>query len=82
MNKGRDRTKSSRTDGSWENKRKDSNTASSVHRRQKEPEQAARAILRNQGAGKLTTKGGVGKIRPKKSIIPGNYLNPLRDTEH
>ena len=42
MSKGRDRTISRRSGGSWENKRNDASRASSVHLTQKEAEQAAR----------------------------------------
>jgi hypothetical protein len=82
MSKGRDRTISRRSDGSWENKRNDASRASSVHRTQKEAEQAAREMLRNQGGGELTTKGVNGKIRSKDTIAPGNDPNPPKDKEH
>lgn len=61
MSKGRDRTVSRRPDGTWENKRNDAERASSLHKTQKEAEQAAKAMLRNQGGGELTTKGGRGR---------------------
>ena len=82
MSKGRDRTISRRSDGGWENKRNDGSRASSIHRTQKEAEQAARAMLRNQGGGELTTKGRDGRIRSKDTIASGNDPNPPRDTEH
>ncbi len=82
MSKGRNRTISRRSDGSWENKRNDASRASSVHRTQKEAEQAAREMLRNQGGGELTTKGVNGKIRSKDTIAPGNDPNPPKDKEH
>ncbi len=82
MSKGRDRTISRRSDGSWENKRNDASRASSVHRTQKEAEQAAREMLRNQGGGELTTKGVNGKIRSKDTIAPGNDPNPPKGKEH
>ena len=82
MSKGRDRTVSRRSNSSWENKRNDASRASSVHRTQKEAEQAARGMLRNQGGGELTTKGRDGKIRSKDTIMPGNDPNPPKDKEH
>jgi hypothetical protein len=82
MSKDKDRTISRRTDGKWENKRNDSERASSVHRTQKEAEQAAREMLKNQGGGELTTKGVDGKIRSKDTIAPGRDPNPPKDKEH
>jgi hypothetical protein len=82
MSKDRDRTISRRIDGKWENKRNDSDRASSVHRTQKEAEQAAREMLKNQGGGELTTKGVDGKIRSKDTIAPGRDPNPPKDKEH
>lgn len=82
MSKGRDRTVSRRPDGRWENKRNDSDRASSLHPTQREAEQAAREMLRNQGGGELTTKGRDGKFRSKDTIAPGRDPNPPRDTEH
>jgi hypothetical protein len=82
MSKGRDRTVSRRSDGTWENKRNDADKASSLHKTQKEAEQAARGMLKNQGGGELTTKGVDGKIRSKDSIAPGKDPNPPKDKEH
>lgn len=82
MSKGRDRTVSRRSDGTWANKRNDASKASSVHKTQRQAEQAARKMLRSQGGGELTTKGEDGKIRSKDTIKPGNDPNPPRDTEH
>ena len=82
MSKGRDRTISRRSDGIWENKRNDSTRASSLHRTQKDAENTARNMLRNQGGGELTTKGRNGKIRSKDTIAPGNDPNPPKDKEH
>lgn len=70
-----------RPDGTWENKRNDADRASSLHKTQKEAEQAAREMLRNQGGGELITKGLDGKIR-SKDTIDGNDPNPPKDTEH
>ena len=82
MSKGRDRTVSHRPNGTWENKRNDADKASSLHPTQKEAEQAARNMLRNQGGGELITKGLDGKIRSKDTIAPGNDPNPPKDREH
>ena len=82
MSKGRDRTISRRSDGTWENKRNDADKASSLHKTQKEAEQAAKEMLKHQGGGELTTKGVDGKIRSKDTIAPGNDPNPPKDTEH
>jgi len=72
MSKPQDRTISQRSDGSWENKRNDSERASSVHQTQAEAQQAAREMLANQGGGEMTTRGVDGKIRAKDTIAPGN----------
>lgn len=82
MSKGRDRTVFQRTDGTWVNKRNDSERATSLHRTQREADQAARENLRNQGGGEVSTKGRDGKIRSKDTIAPGNDPNPPRDKEH
>jgi len=82
MSKGTDRTVSRRPDGTWENKRNDAKKASSLHKTQKEAEQAAKAMLKNQGGGELTIKGVDGKIRSKDTIAPGNDPNPPKDKEH
>lgn len=82
MSKGRDRMVSKRSDGTWANKRNDAGKASSIHKTQKDAEQAARTMLNNQGGGELTTKGRDGKIRSKDTIAPGNDPIPPRDKEH
>lgn len=66
MSKGRDRTVSRRPDGTWENKRNDATKASSLHETQKQAQDAARRVLRNQGGGELTTKSVDGKIRNRR----------------
>ena len=55
MSKDRDRTVYKRGDGKWVNKRNDAGKASSVHDTQKEANDAARGMLKNQGGGELTT---------------------------
>ena len=82
MSKGRDRTVYRRDDGSWVNKRNDSERASSIHKTQGAAENAARDNLTNQGGGELIIKGLDGRIRSKDTIAPGNDPNPPRDREH
>lgn len=82
MSKDRDRTVYKRDDGKWVNKRNDAGKASSVHDTQKQANDAARGMLKNQGGGELTTKGRDGKIRSKDTIPPGNDPLPPRDKEH
>lgn len=82
MSKGSDRTVSHRSNGTWENKRNDADKASSLHTTQKEAEQEARRMLKNQGGGELSTKGLDGRIRSKDTIAPGNDPNPPKDKEH
>lgn len=82
MSKKQDRTVYRNSDGDWANKRNDASKASSVHKTQREAEQAARQMLQNQGGGELTTKGRDGKIRSKDTIPPGNDPNPPKDREH
>ncbi|MCE0882887.1 DUF2188 domain-containing protein [Pseudomonas putida] len=72
MSKPQDRTISQRPDGTWENKRNDSDRASSVHDTQAEAQQAAREMLQNHGGGEMTTKGRDGQFRAKDTIKPGN----------
>lgn len=82
MSKGRDRMVYKRDDGAWVNKRNDSERPSTIHNTQKEAEQAAREMLRNQGGGELITKGVDGKIRSKDTIAPGNDPKSIIDTEN
>ncbi len=82
MSKGRNRTVYRRPDGMWANKRNDAGRASSLHPTQREAEDAAKEMLRNQGGGDLTIKGVNGRIRSKDTIPPGNDPNPPKDTEH
>lgn len=78
MSKPRDRTVSRRSDGTWENKRNDASHAGSIHSTQKAAQDAARAMLRRQGGGELTTKGIDGKIRQKDTVAPGNDPREVR----
>ncbi len=76
MSKPQDRTVSRRSDGTWENKRNDATKAGSVHDTQKQAQDAAREMLKNQGGGELATKGVDGKIRDKDTVSPGNDPHP------
>ena len=82
MSKARDRMVYRRKDGSWINKRNDSDKASSLHKTQGQAEGAARGMLKNQGGGELITKGLNGKIRSKDTIAPGKDPCPPKDTEN
>lgn len=79
--KGRDRTVYRNEEKDWVNKRNDSDRASSKHDTQKQAEQAAREMLKNQGGGELITKGLDGRIRSKDTIPPGNE-SKVPDKEH
>ena len=81
MSKKNDRIVFKTTDGDWANKKNSADKASSLHNTQKEAEDAARQMLKNQGGGELITKGLDGKIRSKDTIAPGNDPNPPRDKE-
>lgn len=65
MSKPNDRMVFQRPDGTWANKRNDSDRASSVHSTQKTAIAAAKQMLGNQGGGELTLKGVNGRIRSK-----------------
>ena len=82
MSKDRDRMVYRNSNGEWANKKQSASRASSVHRTQKEAENAARRMLNKSGGGELTTKGRNGKIRSKDTIAPGNDPKPPIDTEH
>lgn len=82
MSRRNDRSVFRTTDGDWANKRNNAGKATSLHITQREAENAAREMLRNQGGGELTTMGRDGKIRSKDTIKPGNDPNPPKDKEH
>jgi hypothetical protein len=82
MSKENDRSVFQRPDGTWVNKRNSADRASTLHTTQKEAEQAAREMLKNEGGGELTTMGENGRIRSKDTIAPGNDPFPPRDREH
>jgi hypothetical protein len=71
-----------RPDGTWANKRNDSDRASSIHKTQREAAESAKEMLQNQGGGELIIKGTDGRIRSKDTVAPGNDPNPPRDREH
>ncbi len=78
----KNRTVYRRSNGDWANKRNDSDRASSVHSTQKEAENAAKEMLRNQGGGEVTIQGENGRFRDKDTVKPGNDPNPPKDKEH
>ena len=78
----KNRTVYRRNDGTWVNKRNDSDRASSLHTTQKDAENAAKDMLKNQGGGELTIQGVNGRFRSKDTIPPGNDPNPPKDKEH
>jgi hypothetical protein len=83
MSKNRDRTVYHRKkDGKWVNKRNDATRASSVHNTQKEAEEKAKEMIKNQGGGEVTVQGLNGRFRSKDTVKPGNDPNPPKDKEH
>ncbi len=78
----KDRTVYRRNNGDWVNKRNDADKASSVHSTQKEAENAAKEMLRNQGGGEVTIQGENGRFRDKDTVKPGNDPYPPKDKEH
>ena len=79
MSKKQDRTVSKREDGTWVNKRNDSERATSLHKTQEGAINAAKDNLRNQGGGEVTIMGRDGKVRQKDTVPPGNDPNPPKD---
>ncbi len=82
MSKKNDRIVYRNQIGDWVNKKNSAEKASSKHGTQKEAEDVARQMLKNQGGGELTTKGRDGRIRSKDTIAPGKDPNPPKDKEH
>jgi hypothetical protein len=82
MSKGGDRTVWRRPDGKWANQRNDAGKASSVHNTQKEAEQAAKKMSRNQSGGEVTIKRENGEIGRKNTVPPGKDPNPPKDNTH
>lgn len=76
------RTVFQKDDGQWANKRNDAERASGLHKTQKAAEAQAKAMLKKEGGGELTTKGEDGKIRSKDTIPPAKDPNPPKDKEH
>jgi hypothetical protein len=60
-----------RDDGQWANKKNSASKVSSLHSTQKEAEQAAKEMLKNEGGGELIIKGLNGQIRSKDTISKG-----------
>lgn len=77
-----DRTVSQRPNGEWANKRDRAERATSLHRTQKQAEDAARQQIRRDGGGELKTKGENGRIRSKDTIPPAKDPFPPHDKEH
>jgi hypothetical protein len=77
-----DRTVYRRSNGDWVNKRNGSDRASSVHTTQKEAENAAKEMVKNQGGGEVTIQGENGRFRDKDTVKPGNDPNPPKDKKH
>ena len=82
MSKGRNRTVSRRSDGRWENRRKDGKRASSLHWTQGEAESSARRLLSKQGGGDLTVKGRKGQTKRTVTVGTDNDRNPSRAGKH
>jgi len=78
----KNRTVYRRNDRQWVNKRNDADKASSVHSTQKDAENAAKEMLKNQGGGELTIIGRDHRIRSKDTIAPASDPNPPKDKEH
>lgn len=76
------RTVYRRTDGTWANKKNESDRAGSLHDTQGDAIAAAREMLQKSGGGELTVQGLDGKFRSKDTIPPGNDPIPPRDREH
>lgn len=81
-NRKNDRTVSQRPNGEWANKRDGADRATSLHKTQKQAEDAARRQIRQDGGGELKTKGEDGRIRSKDTIKPATDPFPPRDKEH
>ena len=77
-----DRVVYRREDGAWVNKLSSGDRASSLHDTQREANQVAAEMLRNQGGGERTTMGRGGVIVSKDTIAPGHDPRSVRDTEH
>lgn len=82
MTRGKDRTVSRRSDGTWANKLDGADRASSLHRTQKEAEAEARRQMNQPGqGGELKVKNEKGQIRSKDTINRPDP-NPPKDREH
>lgn len=82
MGRGKDRTVSLRTDGSWANKRDGADKAASLHRTQTAAATEARRMMNKPGqGGELKIKDTQGVIRSKDTINRRDPIPP-RDREH
>lgn len=68
-------------DGQWKAQREKSERAAGIFDTQKEAEDFARQILKNQGGGELITQSRDGTIRSKDTIARPDPFPP-RDTEY
>lgn len=59
-----------------------SERASSIHRTQREAEQAAKQTVRNLGGGEVRIQGRDGRWRDSDTVPPGSDRNPPRDKKH
>jgi hypothetical protein len=67
-----DRNVFRRADGTWVNKRVDSDRASSLHSTQADAYARAREMSQNSGGGEITISGVNGQFREKNTIAPAN----------
>jgi len=70
----------SRTEEGWKAKRNGAERAMGIYDTQKEAENSARNVMRNNGGGELTTQGLDGKIRSKDTI--NGHETKVKDKEH
>jgi uncharacterized protein YdaU (DUF1376 family) len=65
-----DRNVYRRADGTWVNKRVDSDRASSLHGTQADAYAAAHEMSQRAGGGEVTVSGADGRFREKNTIAP------------
>ena len=71
-----DRNVYRRSDGTWVNKRVDSDRASSLHDTQADAYAKAREMSERAGGGEITISGVNGQFREKNTIPPGRDSFP------